>query len=356
MADLVRLVMKRAYDERMASEKPRFLSTYFGQTPDEVTVSDTTEVEIDIQRENRKVAVDVVRGAPVGNANFVQRLTDKKFKVPLYNEYTPITPSVLLERIPGMNPYEPQDQAGALAYHAAKAQAGHAGFILNAVEKQGAEILESGTVTLKNTDSLDYKMKATHIVTPGTKWDGAGLPITDIQAICDVIFQDGKIMPTDLVMGTSAFNSFINNAEVIAYMNGRYIEPGRLAPGELREGARAWGRIAIGPYILTVYVYNQFHHDTAGAAVPYLTTDSCLVIAAPGRRDKAFGAVEILSESEEDYRRLGLPMVPGMERAEMRPYVIIDQLGQAYRAGVQSAPLLIPVAIDTHGVLINVDT
>lgn len=353
--NLLKIAMQMAYDERRVAEKPMFLQALFGRQPGGRVLLDTKYTDIDVVRENRRVAVDVLRGVPIGNMNVTQKFAAKRYAIPLYNEWTPITPSMLLDRIPGENPYEGGNVMARLVYHAARAQAEQTKFISNAIEAMAAEVLLSGTITLKNTDSLDFHKKSEHEITPATKWDvEGGDPISDLETLCDVIFQDGKRPPDTVIMGQSAWNAFVNNAIVQEYMNLRYIEPGRIAPETLVEGGRPWGQLAIGPYTLTFYIYNQFKDEATKTL--FVTTDSVIVMAKNADLRKVFGAVEILKESEEEWTRSGLPFAPGYDRAEFRPYLIIDYVGQTYRAGVQSAPVLIPVAIDTFGTLINVDT
>lgn len=354
--NLLKIAMQMAYDERRVAERPMFLQSLFGRQPNGTVLLDTKFTDIDVVRENRRVAVDVVRGFPVGNMNLTQKFAAKRYAIPLYNEWGPVTPSMLLDRIPGENPYESEAgrQMARLVYHAAHIQAEQTKTISNAIEAMAAEVLQSGTITLVNTESLDFHAKSEHTVTPSTKWDDTGGdPISDLETLCDVIFQDGKIPPDTVVMGQSAWTAFINNDIVQEYMNLRYVEPGRIAPGILIEGARPWGQLAIGPYILNFYIYNQFKDEATKTL--YVTTDTVIVTASNADYRKVFGAVEILKESEEEWTRSGLPFAPGYDRAEFRPYLIIDYVGQAYRAGVQSAPVLIPVAIDTFGTLINVD-
>ena len=354
MADLFKHFMAAAYDERLLAQPPMFLSNMFGKNPTELLLSETEKIDIDVIRDDRKLAVDVTRGGGAGNTNTSNRFSAHEYQVPLYWEEAPITASMLNKRLPGFDPFQPVDRMQALAYHAAKIQAAQALKIRRAMEYQAAEALLSGTITLINSDSLDFKKKGTHHATPGTKWDNAGDPIADIQALADIIFKDGKMKPDTLIFGAIAFTDFIGNAKVLAYLNTRYVEPGRLAPGDVVQGAKLWGRLTIGQYVFDIYIYDEFY-DVSGTATPYVTTDSVIIMNRNARLVKAFGAVEILPQCREEYRRLGMPMVPEFQPGQITPFAY-EKPPAALIAGVQSAPVMIPTAIDTFGDLYNVDT
>ncbi len=355
MPDLFKHIMTAAYNEKLAAgQVTTFLLSLFGKNPQEVVVAPTEKVDVDIIRDNRLVAADVVRGGGAGNKNVVGKFSAKEYTVPLYWEEAPITASMLNKRLPGIDPYTPTGRMEALAYFASRAQVDNTNKILRAMEKMAAEALQLGTVTLVNTDSLDFKKKATHSVTPGTKWDSTGNPISDIEALADVIFQNGKLKPNTLIFGQSAWDAFINNSNVQSYLDNRRIEPGNLAPGEIVNGAKPWGAFDIGPYRFVAYIYSEFY-DVSGTATPYVTTDTVVVMNKDARLTKVFGAVEVLPQFQADYSEQGLPTLPQFQPGEFIPFVY-NLPPAALMAGVQSAPLVIPTAIDTIGTLINVDT
>ena len=360
MADLFKRAMATAYDESVMAmvERPRFLQGFFGKSPREIVRSETERVEIDSLRVVRGVALDVPRGTGIERINVAGLYTNKDILVPLYNEKAAITAAMLNKRLPGVQPFAAAgaaDRAMALAYWAGKVQAEQSLKIYRAIELQAAQALLTGIITLQNGVVIDFGKVAAHAVIPAVKWDAGGSdPIADIEAVCDVNRADGKMMSDTVVMGQTAFNVFINNAAVIAYMNGRYIEPGRMAPGSLIEGARPWGSIGIGPYMVTIYVYND-SYDVLGVDTPYVTTDSVIVFNRGAFLVKGFGAVEMLPQVEDMYRQWGLPPVPQAEAGDIVPYVYPQWPGTLW-AGVQSAPVLAPSAIDTISTLDQVDT
>jgi hypothetical protein len=105
-----------------------------------------------------------------------------------------------------------------------------------------------------------------------------------------------------------------------------------------------------------MYSYPEFYTNAAGTAnTLYVTTDTVIVMARGARLAKAFAATEVLPWVEDEYRRQGLPALPMLQIGEFVPFTYLKP-PSAQMVGVQSAPLLIPTAIDTIGVIINVDT
>ena len=349
-------VMMAAYDERVATQMvPLFLSSFFGKNPGELVESPVERIDVDVIRDTRRHAVDVIRGGGVGNANTSQQFTVHEYKPPLYWEETPLTPNMLNKRIPGQQPFEALDMAAHIAYHATVIQREQSMKILREIERMAAEALQLGTITLVNTESLDFGKKAAHAVVPAVKWDQVSTPLVDIQNLCDVIFQAGKMKPDTLIFGTAAWGAFINNASVIAALNTRFIQPGLIDPQANTLNATFQGRLTIGDYFLDLFSYNDFFMNALGVAVPYVTTDTVIVMNRNARLTKAFAAVELLPQYVEEYGSRGLPRIPEFVQGRIVPFAY-ERAPNALLVGVQSAPLVIPTAIDTIGTLDNVDT
>lgn len=356
--DLFMRVLMAAYDERVATQmKPGFLSSFFGKNPSELVISDIERVDVEVIRDARRAAVDVIRGGGVGNPNNTQIFTTHEYKVPLYWEETPLTASQLIKRVAGQSPLQAggADRMANLAYHATNVQREQTLKILRDIERQAAQALQIGQVNLVNTESLDFGKRAAHSVIPAAKWDAAGNPITDIQALADVIFLNGKAKPDTLIFGSAAWDSFITNANVTAYLDNRRIDAGLINPAEIPQGATFQGRVWIGDYKFDLFTYNDFYIDALGAQQVYVTTDTVIVMNRGARLVKAFGAVELLPSVQAAYSEMGLPRMPEFVSGQFVPFAY-ERLPNALMVGVQSAPLVIPTAIDTIGTLDNVDT
>ncbi|MFW6312259.1 MAG: major capsid protein [Spirochaetota bacterium] len=357
--DLFLRIMAAAYDEmrvRRQSNQPRFLMNFFGKTPQERTISNTDVIDIDVQRSNRKVAADVVRGGGQSNRNLPTRFTAEEYKVPLYSEEAPITAHQLYKRGIGQNPYDVSgDQRTALVRLVNEAQLKMTDKIELEMERMASEALLSGTITLRNSESLDFKKKGGHSLTPSTKWDAADPDILgDIEDHCQTIHQAGQLKPNTAIFGQIAWDLFWRDSDVQAALDKRFIEPGRISPAEVADGAVYQGRMWFGSYALDMYTYPQWYDNSSGTAVDYVTTDSVIIFNRMARLDKAFGAIELLPQSVSRYSEMGLPSLPAFVPGEMVPFAY-EAPPSALMVGVQSAPVLIPVAIDTIGTIDNVD-
>ena len=347
-ANLVTKTLMAAYDEMVLTSPRMFLQSFFGKNSAELNVSLSEKIEIDIIRDFNLIAVDVIRGGSDGNQNKVERFTTKEYCPPLYDEAVAITASMLSKRQPGMNPY---DQLTDLQFNflilAVRAQTKQIRKILRAIEKQASEALFNGVINLVNTESLDFKRKATHNITPATQWTlAAGDPISDLIAAAEVNLEDGKMKSNTAIFGTTAWITFLQNVNVKNYLDNRRIDPGVIRPTQLPENATFQGVIWVGDYQLEIFTYPEFFEDSAGTPTKFVPEKQVVVMNSLARLDKAFAAVELLPEFEREFDELGIPAMPELTRGEFRPYSFTKPPKSLY-VGVQSAPIIIPTAIDT---------
>lgn len=347
-ANLVTKALMAAYDEMSLTAPQMFLQSLFGKNASELNVSVNEKVEVDIIRDHNLVAFDVIRGGTDGNQNKVERYTTKEYAPPLYDEVTAITASQLGKRAPGQNPYaELSDRQFNFLRLAVKAQQKQVRKIKRSIEKQASEALFSGTITLVNTESLDFKRKATHNITPIVQWTAlVGDPIADILAACEINLEDGKMKPNTVIFGATAWVTFLSNVNVKNYLDNRRIDPGIIRPSVAPENATFQGVIWVGDYQLECYTYPEFYEDSAGTATKFVPEKQVCVMNSQARLDKAFAAVELLPEFERGYDELGIGSLPELVRGEFVPYHYVKPPKASY-VGVQSAPLIIPTAIDT---------
>lgn len=350
MSDIFQRAMLASYEEGVAQDPEQyFLSNFFK----EEVISPVDEIELDVVRGSRLVAADVVRGGGVGNTNYIQRYTNKAYKVPLYWEQTAITASMLNKRIPGMDAFSSpaMGEAAKIGYHVGQAQAEQVKKIKRAIELQAAQVLQTGIVTLKNADNIDFKKDSTLNNVPSNKWDNAnGTPIDDIEALCIEIYKKGKIKPDSVIFSSDSWMAFRKNTSVQNFFNKWFIEPGILRPEETVLGATLQGRIAIGDFRLNLYTYDGFYENSSGTNVNYMNAETVIVMSSMAPLAKGFGATEVLTESREEYRMMGLPEFPEFVAGAYVPFYY-EMYPSSMFAGVQSAPIVIPKAIDTIGTI-----
>lgn len=320
------------------------------------SVSETEEIEIELTRSIRLISTDVARGSGNSGINYIDQYSNKLFKPPLYSEKTPITAPMLNKKLPGVTKYTPTSKAEALAYYTAKAQFGQVHKIMNAMERQAVQAMTTGIITLSNQESVDYQKKGTLAFTPSVKWDAVSGqdPLDDFSTLCQRIFQAGKKRPDTAVFTKDAWDAFylwlvanFNNSPV-------WIQPGMIQQAPPLNGATYQGVINVAGYRLDLFVYDDFYEDANGTAVPFMPSETVVVFARNARRVKAFAATEVLPFYEQQYLQLGMPPIPELVPGMFTPFALAEN--GLYYAGVQSAPLLMPVEIDTIGTIIDVLT
>lgn len=340
-------VLTRAYKESLVTAPPQFLSGFFGKNQSEIYISNNIKVEVDIQRDEELIAIDVVRGSD-GNQNLKERFSTKEYTPPLYNEYGPITASMMNKRSPGVNPFEEENPMVKFKRIATDFLVQMTKKIFRAIEKQAAEALFYGIITLKNTESLDFKRKSTHNITPVKLWTDTtdGNPIADLKAACEINKIDGKLTSNICIMGSSAWDAFIVHPKVTSYLDNRRIEAGGINPSFSGEGSTFQGVLWVGDYRLEIYTYPQFYKATeAASATPYVPIDQVVVFNGNATLIKAFAALDMLPIFEGGVDSLGIS-VPTLVR-EMFASYLVPNAPHNVKAGVQSAPIVIPTAIDT---------
>ena len=195
-------------------EAPSFLRSFF---PDKVYGSKT--IQILARRGTEKISEDIIRGDK-GNRNNMNLFTGKEFLPPYHKQ---------LINVSAMNVYDipfyangqfNTVQIAALAEQTAVELNEVKKTVDRAIELQAAQVIETGIVTVKNGDSIDYKRKAAMIelLAGGDLWDAADVDILKF-------FEDkGQLLRTigkvsggtdvNAIMGNLAWQAFRTNADL----------------------------------------------------------------------------------------------------------------------------------------------
>ena len=200
------------YKERTAPLS--FLRSFFK------TVEKTTlELSIEVQRGTEKIAVDVMRGTE-GNRNSFGKSSEKIFVPPYYSEYFDITSIQLYNSLFGSEDGTISDAVFSdfMADVVDKLRMLQ-DKIERAYEKQCADVLQTGVVTLVNGDSIDFKRKAASLVAyaVGNNFaDDTKNPYSVLGIGADFLRSVGKSQGgiINAIMGSTALSAFQNNAIV----------------------------------------------------------------------------------------------------------------------------------------------
>lgn len=194
---------------------------------------------------------------------------------------------------------------------------------------QSAQSLSDTTVNI-----YDFRRAAANTVTPAHGWGNAlGVPLTDLDSICDQLTFVGQTVPNFAVFGGTTMKYFLNNSQVTtAYANKLYFE---LLRFELNQGNLAAefapfieaGLIPFGQlktpkgYSLTIFTYPWMYDSSTTAtktAAKYFGDTLCLVGSTESRCDRFFGPNETMplgpSEAADIQAAFGFnlatPMLP----------------------------------------------
>lgn len=338
---------------------PMFLSNFFILKPEGIHESEY--VEIDIERDGEDIAPVLIDGCTGYNVNDASVFTSKEFKPPVLAEELQIDACSLLPREPGENPYQSE---GFMRKAMQKVQRG-----LNklfpkfrrTIELQASTILQTGICSLMGKDGsvqymLDYQAKPSHFPTVLATWAaGAGTPLEDIQALCEVIRMDGKRVVTDLIFGRVAWADINKNSEWKANLDIRRMELGEVRPQQMPEDANYMGTVWIGEYPLRLWTYTgYFKHPSTGVLTRYVDDSNVIFLSEGARLDATFGGSPIFTPPNSVAANF-VPRRLASLGSQMNALVNawISPNGEILSVGVKVRPLLVPVEIDSFGCLIT---
>jgi hypothetical protein len=350
--------MLRAYEQM--GQVTLFLSGFFLSPPENFHTSE--EVEIDIERSDEDIAIVVTDLSTGHRMNTGDLYTNKSFKPPILKEAVPINSFDLIKRMPGQNPFESPDFRANVILRMFKNMAKVEKKIRRTMELQASQVLQTGTVTLKDENGvnlyvLDYKAKASHFPTAGTAWNAGGADISgDISALAEIIRNDGLSDPDQLIMGVDAFEAFIKDPEIQKRYDNRRIDLGTIAPMQMRgQGGSFRGIVEIGNYRYDIWTYGgRFKDPQTGNKVQFITPSKVVVRASSGRLDATFGAIPNIGALLGSQASQLLPELPSrlpnaQGGMDLFANAWMSDDGEQLFGGVGARPLMIPTAIDTFG-------
>jgi hypothetical protein len=306
------------------------------------------QVSIEVERNKQLVAVDVERCTdPV--RNIFRKSTEKIFVPPYYNEMFDFTSCERYDVTFGSGNVPTKPDAAMLindGYNKAKVLRDK---ILRAIELQRSQVLQTGIVTLKNGDSIDYKRKVGSFKVNATteNWNTAtATPFEDIEAGMEFLRDEGLSAGTHInaIFGKRAYATFVNNEKVQKSADIRRIDRMSIGMPQFNNvtGMAFQGQFAAGDFTINIWTYNESYLDPADNSTRklYINQDNVILVADDFVGKTAFAGVPAI---------LGDPEIGnyvGTLEAEFYYRDVIDQKKLAWEFFVSSAPLVIPVSID----------
>lgn len=308
-----------------------FLSSFF--KPVEST---DKFVSIEVQRGTEKVAVDVIRGEK-GNYNKVSRSTEKVIKPPYYAEWFNATDLRLYDvAIGNANASNLVALANEMADEALMVRQK----IERAYEKQAADVLETGVITLNNGTTIDFGRSASSIVdNSGTPWStGTNDPVAQITAGCEYLRTAGKMQGgrVNMICGKSALSALLNNDTFQAQMDVRRIDLGQIKKEQANAlGGVPHGIITAGSWDVVIWSYPEYY-DVSGTSTPYIADKKVVLIPEAPKFTAGFGAVPQLINEDGSIDQQGAFL--------MEEYLNKEEA--SHKVYQKSAGVMIPTALD----------
>jgi hypothetical protein len=363
MTELQRQIMLDAFKQK--SPVTSFLSSFFLRADRWIT--DTEKVDIDIVRDNEKIAVDVTPFTS-GRLNVKKRWTTKRYKPPMFNEYHSYNGKEFFDRLPGVDPYQPQDSIGALIAKVTDDQAALMDVIMRAIEKMASDVFFTGKIVLINDEEIDFKQKVSHQIDAIAAWDTSSAEIyNDLLGLANVLRENGKVTLTDLIFGENAWYNFSTDQSgtLEKIFNFRRVDLADIRMPVLNtEGAAFNGIISVGSYQIRCWTYPQSYEvptdaeigvdsgtiPNAGNRVDYVPTDKVLGLGSGLDLRLVFGGIPLIVDRPDPrLEALGLSGFPTSMAMDFMPYAQVDRKENSMIVGVKSRPLTIPTQIDGFG-------
>tara|TARA_R110001632_G_scaffold89055_6_gene192190 strand:+ start:267 stop:1337 length:1071 start_codon:yes stop_codon:yes gene_type:complete len=309
--------------------------------------SDTKEVSIAVQRGFELIAVDVLRGTE-GERNTFSKSTEKIFVPPFFREYLDATELDFYDRLwsSADGSVEPITFSNWLQTVIEKLQ-----MLKDKIERtyelQCAQVFETGIVTLKNGENIDYKRKATSLVdlTAGNYWEDSSVdPVTSIEAGCNFIRTKGKAQGSvfNMILGSESLNALYNNTKFQAKNDLRRMDLSEVRmPQRNALGGVLHGQLSAGSYKVNIWTYPEFYDTAVAEGLSYVNTKKMILLPEMTKYSFAYGAVPRLWGAEK--KGVGIARDSG-------DFVVgeyLDERNTTHIIDIKSAGLAIPVAVDT---------
>lgn len=313
-----------------------------------VTTSDR-EVGIEIERNRQLVAVDVQRGTDA-NMNTFNNYSEKLYEPPMYLEGFDFASLDRYNVTFGSRNNPSASDAFNMIDQANKKLDILQSKIERAIELQRSQALQTGIVTLKNGENIDYKRKAESLtVLGGTNvWsNAASKPLTDLENGCKFLRQEGLSSGNvvNVVFGRDAFREFMNNAQIKEKAEIRRIDRLSLGFPQLNNvtGLSYHGQVSVYDFVINIWTYSDFYELGSGVKKNYIDEKNVVMIAEDFTAKTAFAGVPAImrDKSNAEYPEF-------IQQMEAEFYInnYVDPTKKAHMFDIASAPLAVPVSID----------
>ncbi len=307
-------------------------------------------VMISVERSRQLVAVDVMRCTDPHRNTFSTEVL-KMFIPPFYHELVDFTACQAYDTSIGRGMVPNPNQVGILMTDVMRQIDTVKNTIIRAIEKQRASVLQTGTVTIKNGDSIDYHRLAASmpVLTGANTWVSANLatanPLGDLVTGATFLRQQGLSSGNriNVIMGDTAMANFQKFSAVQTerqiFSNFRKADIGMPEYNDV-SGLTFIGRVGSADFVFDLWTYADFYEDAAtGVKTNYIDPNNVIMIANDFVGKTAFGGIPAVIDYE------GNRSIQPVE-TDFLVYDTVDQVKVAWDWNIKSAPLVVPVSID----------
>lgn len=317
--------------------------------PEETTP--TLIVDVEVERDNDLISVDVQRFAE-GTKNKYTRSTEKKYIPPYFKEDYDFARDEVYMNSVAFGITNSRSANAAIAKNALKGVTNNKKKIIRAIRKQQADVLQTGIVTMKNGDSIDYQRKAASIVdlnTSSVYWSNSGTanPSDDLADCMTFLRNEGNSSGTSInvVMRSDGLNALLACDSMTEILNSRRMDRAKIVMPQFNEasGMAFHGQMAAGDFMVNLWTYNEKYTDADGNNQYYLNNNNAVVLPSDFRGKTVFGGLPFLRQTS-----IGgtLTDTPGVKEAKYLLRAYSDKKTISSTLELTSAPLVIPFTID----------
>jgi hypothetical protein len=304
-----------------------------------------------VSRQNRRVAVDI-NPYERGNINSLDKSTNKYFIPPTYDEAIIYSAFDEFETIMGMDDSLIDGQIyRKLVEKTAEEMQLSLDKIARAEELQRAQALQTGIITLKNGDNIDFQRKAGSLVAYNASfgWDVDTVnPEAIIIQLIEFMITEGAVdatTPLNVVVGAEAWSAFKNNP--IRQKEGDIKDQTfmSLSTGETMRGLTPQGSYSAGNYKVNFWGYTGYYDDpnNSNTTTPYMNPKKIVVLP----NTVPFKMVYCGTKGWSDGDGLSKNAKPRIIKAKRNFYKVRSIREVTEELGVRSAPVASLFEVDS---------
>ena len=328
-------------------DKP-VLAGFSGFFPRETAM--TLEVDLEVQRDNDSIAVDVRRFTE-GNKNKFSIVTEKKFQPPYFREeYDFQNDEVYMSTIALGVGLENSNVNAIIAQNALKNIRKMRSKIERSIRKQQADVMQTGIVELINGDSIDYKRKAASMVDLGSSQyftNPTADPLASLKNAGTFLRDVGASSSTTLnmVMRGEGLAALLTNPVFKAEADNRRINRADVQSPEFDNvtGFAFHGQVASGDFNINLWTYNQKYTKADGTTAYYLDANKAVFIPDDFMAKTVFGGLPNMVDRQIGGENASMPSIT---EAEFLLRAYSDSKTMSSTLEITSAPLAMPITID----------